>query len=340
MTDPLTELVAMHGAGVYDATPLKRHRSTNDEMTEFRRSIWDLAYRYRELTGRQLYYRAVAAGLVEKDEGKSRASEQRVGKATGWMRERYVDYRYGRDFKDAPNGIEPAGMRELLIMPMHWIADNTRSRYQADQHENKEEALRQLHRNYRRDLWRAQPYHVEAWCESEALADVLMEVTDEYGLALLPCRGQGGKRFIYDSAQSYAKIGKPVIVLYVGDFDPSGLDIRSSLHERLARYGAPEVDLRWLAITPEQVADHRLVGHGLNRNLTQPVLRRFFAECDRVGIAREAVEAEAMEPEVLRQLLTDEIEDLIDHRLWDLEQAVEAEEKRSLGDMLDDADGL
>lgn len=71
-----------------------------------------------------------------------------------------------------------------------------------------------------------------------------------------------------------------------------------------------------------------------NRNLPQPVLRRFYAECDQAGIPREAVEAEAMEPARLRQILTDEIESLIDQRLWRLEQAVEAEEKRSLWELI------
>jgi hypothetical protein len=332
MTDPLAELVAMHGLGVYDASPIKRRRSTKAEMDAFRRAVWGLAERYRPLTGRQLYYRAVVAGLVEKDKGKSRASEQRVGNAVGFMRERYVDYQYDLtgEMRRLPDGLDLAGLREHLIMPFRWITDNTRRRYQADQHEDKEQALRDLHAHYRRDLWRQQPQHVEVWCESDALADVLIEVTDEYGLALLPCRGQAGKRFVYDSAQAYEAKGKPVTVLYVGDFDPSGLDIRKSLHERMTRYGAPEVDFRWLAITPEQVYDEDLPGHGLNPNIAAPVLERFYEECDRWGIPGEAVEAEAMEPEALRTLLDEEIELLIDHRQWELEKAVEAEERKGL----------
>src|SRR5437763_10765982 len=90
----------MSAAEVYDASPLKRHRSTKAEMAEFRRAIWNLTYGYKPLTGRQLYYRAAVAGLIEKDEGGSRASEQRVGKAIGYMRERYVEWMYDHDGGD------------------------------------------------------------------------------------------------------------------------------------------------------------------------------------------------------------------------------------------------
>jgi hypothetical protein len=241
------------------------------------------------------------------------------------MRERYIDYLYG--------DLAPP-LREHLIMPFGWLTDNIRQRHQAAQYQDKDQAVREMHEHYRRDLWRAQPHHVEVWCESDALADVLFEVTNRYGLALLPCRGQAGKRFVFDSAQAYAKIAKPVIVLFVGDFDPSGLDIRGSLDYRLRRYGAPGVDFRWLAITPEQVAGQQLPGHGLNRNTAAPVLARFCAECDRHGIPREAVEAEAMEPATLRGILDGQIGALIDQRLWDLEQQVEAGEKRDLEAML------
>jgi hypothetical protein len=308
-----------------------KYRSTPAEMEVFRRAVWDLTYRYQPLTLRQLYYRAVVTGLVTKDEGRSRASESRVGNAVNYMRERYVDLLPAIREVERRRGqpVPVAAYRQLLVMPFDWLTDNTRTRYQADQYNNAEQAMREAHRLYRRNLWRAQPYHVEVWCESDALADVLIDTTDRYGVALLPCRGQAGKRFVFDSAQTYARIDKPVIVFYIGDFDPSGLDIRRSLEDRMWRYGAPDVDFRWLAITPEQVRDQRLPNHGLNTNIAAPVLERFYAECDRAGIEREAVEAEAMEPAALRDILDDEIQSLIDQRAWNVELAVEEEEKRN-----------
>ena len=47
--------------------------------------------------------------------------------------------------------------------------------------------------------------------------------------------------------------GRPLIVLYVGDFDPSGMFMsEADLPARLARYGGDHVELRRIALTPAQ----------------------------------------------------------------------------------------
>jgi hypothetical protein len=294
-------------------------------MAEFRAAIRDICAEHRPLTARQCYYRAVVSGLVDKDTGRSRKNEQMVGAALDHMREEYVAVsavldRYGESL---------AG--ELSLLPMEWLADNTRVRYQADLHGSSSDALAGLAAYYRRDLWRSQPRHVEVWCESDSIGGVILDVTDAYGVAMLPARGQSGKRFVWDSAQSYRRAGKPVTVLYVGDFDPAGLDIGNSIEDRLARYGAPDdLEFRRLAVTPWQVSALRLPGHGLNPNHPEPVLARFRAVCDEHGLAYEAVEAEALPPETLRLLVRDAIGGYIDRRQWDLELAVERSERDGL----------
>ena len=170
--------------------------------------------------------------------------------------------------------------------------------------------------------------------ESESIAGVIGLITREYGLALLPCRGQSSKPFIFESAEQYAESGKPVTCLYVGDFDPAGLDIGKSVETRLARYGAPEVEFRRIAIIPEQVRDLALPGHAMNPNTAIPVRKRFTDLCDQYGISHDAVEAEALPPSDLRQLLRDTIEEYIDPRQWELEKAVEEQERLDLKAML------
>jgi hypothetical protein len=328
----------------YVASSLKRERRTKAEMTSFRRAVWDIVAANRPCTARQVYYRCVVAGLVAKDTGKSRANETKVGAALNVMRENGIDHGcYARwkseELQGAILGATATGpegtaayraRRRLQILPFEWITDNTRTRFQADQYDDKDEALEDMARMYRRDLWRQQPRHVEVWCESDSIGGVLMDVTDEYGVALLPCRGQSGKRFIFDSARAYRAKGKPVTCLYVGDFDPNGLDIGNSVRDRLARYGARNVVFARLAIEPGQVADMDLPGHGLNPNIAASVRARFCDACDWWGIPREAVEAEAMAPDDLRQIVREAIEAHIDQRQWDLELAVEKEERKGL----------
>src|SRR5262249_56371604 len=56
---------------------------------------------------------------------------------------------------------------------------------------------------------------------------------------------------VYDVAQSHSD--RPLVALYVGDWDPSGLYMsESDLPDRLRQYGGDHVDLRRVALTGEQ----------------------------------------------------------------------------------------
>ena len=326
---------------VYEASLIKsRKRRTQAEMHEFATAIWQICADNRPLSARQCYYRAVVAGLIEKDVGNSRSNEQKMFHVLNQMRERANDYRAmsNQVLEGRISSMNMPWLREQLVMPFDWIADNTRVRYQADLYGSKEDAIRDMAMYYRRDLWRTQGVHVEVWCESESIAGVLGGVCDEYGVALLPCRGQSSKRFIWDSARSYERLRKKVVCLYVGDFDPAGLDIGNSVEERLELYGAANADFRRISVTPGQVAGMDLPGHGINSNTSAPALARFHEECDNWDIPRESVEAEAMPPEDLRGLLREQITALIDQQLWELEQTIEESESKSLLEMIPDDD--
>ncbi len=339
----------------YEASPVKRGRRTQAEMTEFRQAVFEIVARHRPCSARQVYYRAVVAGLIDKDSAGTRKNEARIGRVLNEMREAWLQYRPGgadhllwqRYENEAASYVAEAGEGDVTemvcsalgdVMPFGWITDNTRTRYQSGVWASKDAAVQDMVRFYRRDLWRMQPQHVELWCESDSIAGVLLGLCDDYGVPLLPCRGQAPKRFVYDSAQAYARIGKPVTVLYVGDFDPSGLDIGNSVRDRIYRYLPPErgVDVSFarIAITAGQIADDGLPGHGLNPNTAPAVKERFLAECQDFGIPGEAVEAEAMPPDSLRAVVTAHIVSYIDTRQWELELAVEEDERRSLAGML------
>lgn len=312
---------------------------------------------------------------------KTRATEKKIGEALGAMREASLAYdlpdldddvpvetmyegyvrflshpdalaaheeliREGRidlDHHTIPE-VVTAVYRRLCIMPFDWVTDDERVRYHVKQYDNRRQADEEQARLYRRNLWRTQKHHVEVWAESNATGSSIRGLVLDYGLDLLPAKGQSSKRFVWDSAQQFATVGKPVIVLYVGDFDPSGLDIGLSIEERMRRYlprrCSVDIDFRRIAVTPEQVRDMGLQGHELNPNIPVSQRNRFFALCDEYGIAREPVEAEAMNANVLRQLVETEIEACIeDRRRWELELMVQAEERKTLFDRLRDLSG-
>lgn len=89
------------------------------------------------------------------------------------------------------------------------------------------------------DLWQGQPVHIEVWVEKEALAGVVARAVRPFEAVHLSCRGYlsmseayvAGQRFTQHIAQ-----GQRVLVLHLGDHDPSGLDMTRDNRDRLTRF--------------------------------------------------------------------------------------------------------
>jgi len=64
-------------------------------------------------------------------------------------------------------------------------------------------------------------------------------------------RGYPSLSYLYSAAEALEAEEKPCFLYYVGDHDPSGLDIPRRVEEDLRRF-APEVDLHFerVAVTP------------------------------------------------------------------------------------------
>lgn len=251
------------------------------------------------LTVRQTYYRAISRGLLGKGE---------------------------RDYKKVIHHL--GEMREDGTLPWSWIADNSRWVREPEMYGSATEALAEMARLYRRNYWDTQPVRAEVWVESDSLASFVHEITDDYGVPLFACRGQASKTYVYGAAQTAAAIGKPVVILYIGDWDPTGTAIDGSVAERLQRYGDGRVSLEVerIAVTATQVPGLVTSTHRLNHNDRNTA--RFLALCDTHGLPHVAVEAEAIEPDELRQLLRDAIEGcILDRDAWQAMRAYEEQER-------------
>jgi hypothetical protein len=144
------------------------------------------------------------------------------------------------------------------------------------------------------------------WCESDSIAGTIDEVTRPLGIGLYPCQGQAPKTFARNAARAYLRIGKPVTILYVGDWDPSGLAIARSLEERLRRYSDDEVDITFtrLALTVDDITSRDLIRHEVNEKDVN--FKRFTEVCESVGLVpQDAVEVEALGANVLRSRVHD-----------------------------------
>lgn len=256
-------------------------------MDAFRASIRDLTAVSQPCSVRQIYYLGIGT-LWDKDTGGSRRNYNTVVRELGVM-------------------------RESGLLPWDWITDATRYVRIATMYDSVEQAIRRTAEEYRRDLWSLQPRRVEVWAESDSISGVVDPVTRALGVGLFSCRGQASKDFAHTAAEQYRWIGKPVTVLYVGDFDPSGLAIPRSLEERLITYsgGAVPIDFRRCALTVDDVRDGGLVQH--EANTADKSYARYAETCQALGLdPSRSTEVEALAPAVLRSRLEEQIYALID----------------------------
>jgi hypothetical protein len=232
-------------------------------MAAHRAAIREIVAENRPCSVRQVYYIGIGR-LWEKDVGSSRRAYKDLVRVLGTMRE---DTGPGR-------------------LPWGWLVDSTRWVRIAEMYGSVDEAVDGLAASYLRDPWVTQPHRVESWAESDSIAAVLEPTTFPLRVGLHSCRGQAGKEFVYEAAQQQRRDGRPVTVLYVGDWDPTGLSIPRSVDERLARYSAGGLapDFVTLAVTAADVAGGRYAASGHVVNQHDPNFLGFRARCEAAGL--------------------------------------------------------
>ncbi len=191
--------------------------------------------------------------------------------------------------------------------------------------------------NFDLDMWDQQPFFCETWTEKEALSRVLMPVCQKYRVNLIVGRGYSSYTQIRRAVKRFPE-GKKVILMYIGDFDPTGRHIEvkliQRLHDQIRRSGKDvEVEVKRIALTYEQIKQHDLPSSPLKK-FGQKRNEYYEEYGDNVW------EADALSPEVLMKTLEEEIRILIDWEIWDKkEEEVEYFRKllrERLGRLLDE----
>ncbi|WP_431776305.1 hypothetical protein [Streptomyces cucumeris] len=168
------------------------------------------------------------------------------------------------------------------------------------------DSVRTSARDYARPLTEGQRRAVEVWIEAVGMMPMIAEVTREYGVLVYCSGGFESVCAKHDAAARIARREMPTTVLSVGDRDPSGLSILDAAAEDVAQFveelgGTPPVVKR-LAVTEEQIARY-----GLETAPQKPA--------DRRGDHMPAtVQAEALSPTQLTDLLRAGVEEAVDLR--------------------------
>ncbi|GIV77439.1 MAG: hypothetical protein KatS3mg050_1833 [Litorilinea sp.] len=185
-------------------------------------------------------------------------------------------------------------------------------------------ALRREVEGYQMDRQADQPWRVVVWCEAAGMAPQLRSVCKRYSVPVYSSGGFDSLTTKERLARRFAEMGR-VVVLHIGDHDPSGVHVFGSLDEDvrafLEWYGGDAEFVR-LAVLPEHVDIYGLP--------TAPPKRT-----DRRNFRGETVQAEALPPDILADLVRTGIERHLDMWLYRAALEEEARQRRWLMDWLD-----
>jgi len=173
---------------------------------------------------------------------------------------------------------------------------------------------------YRLDRQLNQDFYLEVWSEKDALSDILYRVTSHYHVYLQIVRGFDSTSSIYKGSKRFLKHKKndqDPILLYVGDHDPSGLEMIRDIRERLEILGI-DIEIDHVALTMDQIKKYNPPP-----NLTKKADSRSPKYIEEFG--NTSWEVDALHPEDLKKILIDKIENWID--VVEFEGMIEQEEE-------------
>lgn len=268
----------------------ERDEALLDKITEI---LDDYERQGFDLSLRQLYYQLVARNLVENTERSYKnigtlVSDARLAGRIDWdmIKDR------GREIIKNPHWGDPADFLENVAP------------------------------QYRFDLWLGQETYVEVMVEKQALEGVLEPVCRALDVPFTANKGYSSSSALYEAGRRMADAsadGKHVYVIYLGDHDPSGIDMTRDVKDRLNLFSGlaetVDVDFRSVevqraALNMDQIEELRPPRNPakLSDSRAKEYIRNF---------GRSSWELDAIEPRALADLVRESVESLMDVDLFD-----------------------
>jgi hypothetical protein len=184
------------------------------------------------------------------------------------------------------------------------------------------------------DMWRGQEATgVEIWVEKDTMMAQVNSFVRDYRIPVQVNKGYGSAAAIKDASERYAN-GKGWTLLYIGDFDPSGLDIDRALRDILRSHGCRPNIVR-IALTQEDTVT-LMPNAGLVLKPKDPRYKRFV---DLYGKDQQGYEVDSLPVHLLRQRIMDQVSLYVDLDAFEqvkrLERAVNSLFTRQLRGTLD-----
>ena len=223
------------------------------------------------------------------------------------------------------------GAREDGVIPWDWIVDETRAPESIALWDNPESIIRAAVAQYRKDYWADQPARVEVWSEKGTVRGTIAPVLQELGVTFRVMHGYGSATSLHGAAQDSLDGDKLLTVLYVGDWDPSGLHMSAvDLPARIERYDGV-VDFERIALAAHDVAPGTTIPHFEVATKAKDPRFKWF----RTRYGTRCWELDALSPVALRKRVRDAIVERLDMTKWNGAVEAEAAERESMHDFME-----
>jgi hypothetical protein len=250
------------------------------------------------MTLRQLYYQFVARNWIVDKDGKPENTLQQYKKL-------------GRIISDAREG----GMLDWFA-----IEDGQRNSFHFSDCPTPQQLLEGIEHGLLINPWHDQDVYVETWVEKQSLEATIGRPCDARRSPYMACKGylssseawRAGRRYEAKKAE-----GKRLVLLHLGDHDPSGIDMTRDNKDRLEFFAREHgIQVFRLALNMDQVEEY-----GPPPNFAKQTDSRYAGYEKEFG--DESWELDALRQSVIGKLITDKLDELIDKDKWEASMAKE-----------------
>lgn len=240
------------------------------------------------------------------------------------------------------------------------LVDRGRSTLQNPHWDDPADVIDSAASGYKIDMWEGQEWHVEVMVEKQALEGVLVPVCRRLDVPFTSNKGYSSSSAMYRAGRRlHDKMneGRKIAIIYLGDHDPSGLDMGRDVLDRLLLFSEAG---EWVD-DPDEMIYHNLDKPEVVINDEwegQFVLERIALNMDQVRLynpppnpakmtdsraggyvskyGSSSWELDALEPSVLADLVSNAVGRYVDDEAMDLRRDQLARDKAILNKMAED----
>ena len=273
---------------------MKKQQKTLD-LISAAREILELQ---NPMTLRQTYYQLVAKHIIDNNKNEY----QKLSNALVWARQ-----------------------QELI--PWEWIEDRTRQPRQTNMWSDLTDFFETVKSAYKKDVWASQENYIVVWVEKDALSGIFQRAVDIYGVTLIVGRGYNSWSVKKELADMFRSYGKEPVVLYFGDFDPSGEDIYRDIEESFGFFQISLKKIEKVSLTKNDIDKYNLPADFAKKSDTRS--KKFIAKNGDM-----AVELDALPVDILRGKIKNGIEKYLDMEKFKIVLGEQSKEQYEIKEFL------